>query len=203
MVIDAERFASGTSYEEYRARILAAGGIMEELLIASETSLANEEIDVEPFRRLPETVRVLVLSEDWCGDCTDNLPIVNRLADESGKLDVRIASRDDNLEIMDRFRKYGEFQAIPLILFLDAQGEVVGDLKERPERVTEVRKQKREALYAAHPEYGTPGGYADLSEETRAELQVALFALREETRSFAIHEVVRELAAIAGRFRGE
>jgi thiol-disulfide isomerase/thioredoxin len=202
MQIDAQRFEQGTSYAEYRTRILAGGGIMEELLTASEESLAKEVIAVEPFRRLPGTVRVLVLSEDWCGDCTDNLPILNRLAEESGKLDVRIVSRDDNLDIMDNYLKYGTFQAIPLILFLNDEGEVVGDLKERPESVTEVRKRKREELYAAHSEFGTPGGYADLSEETRAELQSALLALREETRSFAIQEVVRELAVIADRVSG-
>jgi hypothetical protein len=200
MRIDAERFEQGTTYAEYRTRILADGGIMEELLRASEASLANETIDLASFQRLPTTVRVLVLSEDWCGDCTDNLPILNRIEEESGKLDVRIVSRDDNLDIMNNYLKYGEFQAIPLILFLDDRGEVVVGLKERPESVTDIRKQKREALYAAHPEYGAPGGYAGLSEETRAELQAALFALREQTRSFAIHEVVRELAEIADRF---
>ena len=37
-----------------------------------------------------------------------------------------------------------------------------------------------------------------------ADLQAALFAMREETRSFAIHAFVRELAAIADQFsRGQ
>src|SRR5690348_16090698 len=125
MQIAPERFEQGTTYDQYRARILADGGIMEELLRASEASLAKEEIDLTSFQRLPETVRVLVLSEDWCGDCTDNVPILNRIADESQKLDVRIVSRDDNLDIMNTYLKYGEFQAIPLILFLDQSGEVI------------------------------------------------------------------------------
>jgi len=65
-----------------------------------------------------------------------------------------------------------------------------------------LRKHKREKLYATHPEFGTPGSYAELTDETRAVLQSALFAMREETRSLAIHEVVRELVTIADRIIG-
>ena len=141
-------------------------------------------------------MRVLILSEDWCGDCTDNLPVVNRIAEESGKLEVRILPRDAHLDLMDQYLKYGQFRAIPLILFLNKAGHVIGDLKERPENVTELRARKRQELYAKRPDFGEPGAYATLSEEKRAELQEALFAMRDETRSFAIQEVVRELREI-------
>jgi hypothetical protein len=197
--IDEDRFGRGTTYADYRERILTEGGIMKDLLTASESALAKEMIDVEPFRRLSKQLRVLILSEDWCGDCTDNLPIVNRLAEESGKLEVRILPRDEHLDVMDQYLKYGQFRAIPLILFLDEDGNVVGDLKERPESVTQLRARKRQELYANRPDFGEPGAYAELSEEKRAELQAALLAMREETRPFAIQEVVRELCEIVER----
>jgi hypothetical protein len=199
MQISQDLFAKGTTYGEYRDRILAGGGIMKDLLVASEAGLAEETIDVEPFRRLPKPLRVLILSEDWCGDCTDNLPIVNRLAEESGKLEVRILPRDEHLDVMDQYLKYGQFQSIPLILLVDETGKVIGDLKERPESVTELRARKRQELYAKRPDFGEPGAYATLSEEKRAELQEALLAMRDETRPFAIQEVVRELREIVER----
>jgi len=199
VLIDEKRFNEGTTYAEYRDRILNAGGIMKELLTASESALAKEQIDVEPFRRLPKPMRVLVLSEDWCGDCTDNLPILNRLAEESGKLEVRILPRDEHLDVMDHYLKNGQFRSIPLILFLDEGGRVLGDLKERPDSVTELRARLRQELYASRPDFGEPGAYAELSEEKRVELQEALLAMREETRPFAIQEVVRELREIVER----
>jgi hypothetical protein len=199
--IDTDRFNRGTTYQDYRARILAGGGVMRELLEASETALARETIDVEPFRRLAQPLQVLVLSEDWCGDCTDNLPILNRIAEESGKLDVRILSRDENLDVMDRYLKNGEFRSIPLILFLDAAGEVVGAFTERPDSVTDLRARRRQEIYDRRPDFGAPGAYAELSDEKRAELQAALFMMRDETRPFAIHEVARELGAIVERLR--
>ena len=109
MLISQERFEKGDRFETFRERILASDGIMRDLLIASEAALAKETIDVEPFRNLPKPIRAYVLSEDWCGDCTDNVPIVNRVAADSGKLDVRIVSRDENLDIMDQFLKQGKF----------------------------------------------------------------------------------------------
>ena len=199
MRISDEVFSSGDTYAQYRDRVLAAEGIMRDLLVASESVLAEQEIDLAPFVALPKPIRVLVLSEDWCGDCTDNLPILNRLAAESGKLDVRIASRDAHLDIMDAFLKYDRFRAIPLILFLDDDGGVIGHLTERPESVTELRARKKAEIYDAHPEFGAPEAYAALDEETRATLGAALMAMRDETRPFAIGEVVRELGEIAGK----
>jgi Thioredoxin len=192
-----ERFETGTTFAAYRERILKGGGIMRDLLETSERALAREAIDVEPFTRLPAPLRVLVLSEDWCGDCTDNLPVLNRLAEESGKLEVRILPRDEHLDIMDRHLKGGQFRSIPLMLFLDADLNEVGCFVERPDSVTELRARKRQEIYAAHQEFGTPQTPPDqLSDETRAALQTALLAMRDEVRPFAIQEVVRELTAI-------
>jgi thioredoxin-like negative regulator of GroEL len=192
-------FAGGETYAQYLARIMAEEGVMRDLLTASERILAETEIDLAPFTRLSEPVRVLVLSEDWCGDCTDNLPILNRIAEESGKLDVRIVSRDDHPEIMDGYLKYGTFRSIPLILFLAADGEVIGHFTERPESVTELRARRKQEIYDQHPEFGAPEAYATLPEETRVALSDALMAMRDETRPFAIGEVVRELGEIAAQ----
>lgn len=190
-------FENGDPYPVVRDRILKDGGIMEEMLRASEAGLAETTIDVTPFRQLGEPVRVLILSEDWCGDCTDNLPIVDRIARESGKLDARIVSRDANLEIADAHLKYGKFRSVPLMLFLDQEGNVLGTFIERPESVTELRAQKRREIYERHPEFGTPETAATLPEATRAALSAALTEMRAATRPFAIQEVVRELGAIA------
>ena len=202
MQIAPDVFDKGDTYAVVRDRILADGGIMEEMLRASEAGLADARIDVTSFQRLPAAVRVLVLSEDWCGDCTDNLPIIDRIARESGKLDVRIVSRDANLEIADAHLKYGKFRSVPLVLFLDDTGNVDGTFIERPESVTALRAQKRRELYEQHPEFGAPETAATLPEETRAELSAALTEMRAATRPFAIQEVTRELGEIATAIAG-
>lgn len=195
-VISNELFESGTTYAEYRDRILGAGGIMNDLLTASERHLATQELNTDAFKTLDRPVRALVLSEDWCGDCTDNLPVLDRIAQETGKLDFRIVSRDANIELQNQYLKYGKFQSVPTILFFDETGHVYGYLLERPESVTELRKVKRQAVYDAHPEFGAPDDYHSLPDETRAALSAALMGIRDETREFANAEVVRELSEI-------
>ncbi len=196
MTVSPELFASGDTYTQYRERILGEEGMVRDMLIASEAFLADENLDLSAFETLQNPVRVLVLSEDWCGDCTDNLPILDRIARDTGKIDLRIVSRDANLEIADAFLKYGKFRSIPLVLFLDEAGEVTGHFIERPESVTTLRAEKRAEIYAEHPEFGKPESYAALEPELRAELGDALMAMRQETRAFAIAEVVRELSTI-------
>jgi thiol-disulfide isomerase/thioredoxin len=196
-VIGKELYDSGSTYTEFRDRILGTEGIMNDLLTASEAHLASQTLNVDTFKALDKPVRVLVLSEDWCGDCTDNLPVLNRIAQDTGKLDFRIVSRDENLDIQNQYLKYGKFQSVPTMLFLDDDGTVFGHFIERPESVTELRAAKRQAIYDAHPEFGTPGNYQELSDEARAALQEALKGIRDETREFANSEVVRELSEIA------
>jgi hypothetical protein len=41
----------------------------------------------------------LVISEGWCGDAAQLLPIINKMAVESGKIDLRIVLRDENEEL--------------------------------------------------------------------------------------------------------
>ena len=199
MTKDLDRFARATTYAAYRDRLLAGGGIMRDLLEESERTLAAVEIDIEPFTRITRPLRVLVLSEDWCGDCTDNLPILNRIATESGKLDVGIIPRDEHLDLMAHYLNRGQFQSIPVMIFLDEHLNEIGHFIERPESVTELRQRKRQEVYDTHPEFGTPESVGQLSDETRAALQEALSDARGATRPFAIQEVVRELAAIAAR----
>jgi hypothetical protein len=196
-VIAAERFYAGQTYETVRDRIIAGGGIMQDLMEKGEAAANEATLDLSAFEALPEPLYVLALSEDWCGDCTDNLPIVHRIATETGRLDFRILSRDENLDIMDRYLKYGEFRSIPLIIFMDRDFNEIGHLKERPESVTERRKQARFELYERRPELGGIELPPDQwSEELRQQRFDAEIATRESLRGWVVQEVVRELSAI-------
>jgi glutaredoxin len=162
--------------------------------------LAKEQLDLSPFTRLREPLRVLVLSEDWCGDCTDNVPILDRIAQETGKLDVRILQRDEHLDVADQFLKDGKFRSVPTVIFLDEQMTPIGTFIERPEAVTSLRAERRADVFREHPEFGSPDAPAsELPDETRAALSTALAESRASTRPFAIQEVVRELGGIAAR----
>lgn len=200
--ISEDVFQSGQTWAEYRQHLLDEGGPAREKLQSSEESLAKATLDLDAFRQLDRPVRVLVLSEDWCGDCTDNLPILNRIAEETGKLDVRILHRDEHPEIADQYLKEGKFRAIPTMVFLDENFNDVGVFIERPDSVTSLRAERKAAVFAEHPEFGSPDTPAsELPDQVRSALSTALAESRASTRPFAIQEVVRAIGAIVSGSR--
>ena len=45
----------------------------------------------------------LILTEGWCGDAAQNIPVIEKIAPESVNIETRYLLRDENLELMDRF----------------------------------------------------------------------------------------------------
>ena len=196
MTIDRARFDQGLTYEAYKDQMTRNRDRLEE----NERRVELTEEDLAAFRELPRPVKVLVLAEDWCGDVIANLPVLGRLAEESGKLDVRIFLRDQNDDIMQRYLNKGQFKSIPVFVFLDDAFRELGHWIERPASVTEIRAKRRKDIFAAHPEFGSPDAPVDqLAEDVRIRLQAELAKMRDETTKFANGEVVRELREIATR----
>src|SRR5262245_20712579 len=110
-----ERFEQGMTYNEFKGQVARN----QERFAANDRGLVLDPTDVDVFKRLPRPLNVLVLAEDWCGDVIDNLPILGRLAAESGKLNLRIFLRDQNPDLMDNYLNRGEFRSIPVFAFFD------------------------------------------------------------------------------------
>lgn len=47
------------------------------------------------------TWKLLVITEDWCGDASNTVPILARLAEAAPNLDIRLVKRDENPDLMD------------------------------------------------------------------------------------------------------
>jgi Thioredoxin len=185
-----ERFASGMTYEAYKAAMSRNRERVEQ----NESRVALDAEAVRFFRSLAHPLNVVVLAEDWCGDVIANLPVLGRLAAEVGTLDVRIFYRDQNLDLMERWLNQGKYQSIPVVAFFDKDFRELGHWIERPASVTDLRARKRREIFQAHPEFGAPDAPVDqLPEDTRMKLQAELQKMREETTAFANAEVQREL----------
>ena len=75
----------------------------------------------EFLRRVAElegTWHLLVLSEDWCGDAVNTVPVIAKLAALSPNLQLRVLARDRNLDLMDTHLS-GTSRAIPVVMVLD------------------------------------------------------------------------------------
>ena len=76
-------------------------------------------------------LRFLVLTEDWCGDAANTIPILARLVDEVPGPQIRILRRDENPAVMDRYLT-GSARSIPIVIVLDDEFRELGHWGPRP-----------------------------------------------------------------------
>ena len=195
MAVTREQFEQGMTYDAYKAQMTRNQERFEE----NEKKLKIEPADLEAFKKLPKPLKVLVIAEDWCGDVIANVPIVGRLAQESGKLDVRVVLRDQS-NLIDSYLNKGQFKSIPVFVFLDENFKELGAFFERPESVTARRAEQRKQIFAENPDLGSPDTPADqMTEEQRAKYQQLAQAGRDATFDWANNEVIREFRAIVAK----
>lgn len=59
-----------------------------------------------------------VITEEWCGDCAQNLPVIGKTAERSnGLIDLRIIQRDENPNWIEKYHTNGAKSVPKLIAF--------------------------------------------------------------------------------------
>ena len=87
---------------------------------------------LERARLLDRPVILLTLTEAWCGDASQIVPVLAKIAEADDKLELRLLYRDQHLEIMDAFLTAGS-RSIPKVIFVDpGTYEVLGTWGPRP-----------------------------------------------------------------------
>jgi hypothetical protein len=99
-----------------------------------QTSIKNDSRDI----------RFLVLSESWCGDAAQSLPMVSKIAACHPNWSVSLISRDEHPAIMDAYLTNGR-RSIPKVLILDKNtSEVLVDWGPRPAVATKMAADYKE-----------------------------------------------------------
>jgi hypothetical protein len=94
--------------------------------------------------RLKKEHTLLVISEGWCGDAAQLVPIMNKMAEGSDKLELKIVLRDENDELMDQYLTNGARSIPKLILVEKETGVVRGSWGPRPAGATQLVKEFKE-----------------------------------------------------------
>ncbi len=113
-------------------------------------------------------VRILILTEDFCGDSAQFIPPVARLARESDDVAVRVLRRNDGRDLAANYRRKDGYQAIPVFIILGPGGEERGFVIERPQvAYTEMAAETRR-FAAEHPDLeGVNRAYDRMPDDTR------------------------------------
>ena len=90
------------------------------------------EENIQKLLSLKKNYIWLVLSEGWCGDAAQLLPIFNKMAVLSEHIELKVAFRDENEKLMDLFLTNGS-RSIPKMIILDKEtSEILGNWGPRP-----------------------------------------------------------------------
>lgn len=158
---------------EYIEKAMTFGGyekLLDELVVEGKTTGPNQTEALAGFTRLnrhrmsrlDKTVEVidelkaaahkvtlpmiwLVITEGWCGDAAQNVPVIEKIAAESDKIETRYVLRDENPELMDQYLT-GESRSIPKLIALDAATlEVLGSWGARPALAQQLFSERKAA----------------------------------------------------------
>jgi hypothetical protein len=113
----------------------------EDFLAASEAEYRGLWEAVYRLARVPDWalaavppsagLKLLVVVEDWCGDASNTVPVVARLAELAPGLELRVIARDAHPEVMERYLTNGS-RSIPIVIALDDAFRQLGYWGPRP-----------------------------------------------------------------------
>jgi len=135
-----------------------------------EAYLATDPARAEPWRRIGEQVglteaqrslvggfqremKVLVISGIWCGDCAQQGPLIQAIADGSDRIDLRWVDRDEHARLAAAFT-INAGARVPVAVFMAEDFEPVSTYGDRT--LTRYRAMAAKQLGGACPLPGAP-----------------------------------------------
>lgn len=125
------------SYFEYRKINFQRSSRLEKHFLPSQELITAVKKIIKPQLWM-------VITETWCGDSAQNLPIISKIARLNSNIDLRIILRDSNLDMMDNYLTNGVSRSIPILVAFDMEGNEIFRWGPRPKSATQLVKKFRE-----------------------------------------------------------
>lgn len=109
-----------------------------------KTVKLNESL-VEKVKKIDRPLIWLILTEGWCGDAAQNIPVIEKIASQNPLINTRYLLRDENLDLMDQYLTNGG-RAIPILICIDGETfEPTGRWGSRPRAIQDYFLELKEA----------------------------------------------------------
>ena len=160
--------------------------------------------DTPPAALTAQPLHILVLTEPWCEDSAQLVPMLWRLATERPTIEVRVLREHLHRDISSRYLNAAGHPAIPTFILLDEGGRQIGALVERPLRVTQEMVAELRDFQRQHADLpGVNRSLDRMPEETREAVKQHLAEWREgqhERWAGILFEELADIAAESGTF---
>lgn len=166
-----DALSNAISYPDYRA--LTEQHALEGTNTGAEVTdaLANYTLlNHKRMKRLDKTLKIspeiqkqiedfssnvtwLVLTESWCGDAAQTMPMMQKFADLNNGINFKVILRDEHLELMDQFL-YNGGRSIPKLIAVDNETKnIIGEWGPRPTQATKLVDDYKAAHGELTPEF--------------------------------------------------
>lgn len=105
------------------------------------------------FKQIAKGQLWLVISEAWCADGAQIVPVLAKIAQSNPLIDLKIVLRDENPDLMNQYLTNGG-KAIPILIIADAQSlEVLHVWGPRPKVATQMVEAYKKEHGKLTPEF--------------------------------------------------
>lgn len=165
-LIDKKYELKGIDYNNYKnlvADLLAANKVTGS--VQSEALIAYTKLNMYRMHRIEKTIQILpevktivesittsqkwlVLTEGWCGDAAQIIPVLNAMAVLNNNIQLLFLLRDENPDLMDKYLSNGVSRSIPkLIVYNTSDNKELFNWGPRPAEVQmKFNEMKQEGL---------------------------------------------------------
>lgn len=88
------------------------------------------------IKSTPNNLKLLIITEGWCGDASQILPVVEKLANALN-VSTHYILRDENMELMEKYKTNGAL-SIPIIIGVNEENEEAFRFGPRPQEGMEM-----------------------------------------------------------------
>ncbi len=97
----------------------------------------TEELKSE-LDNLNREVDITIITEGWCGDAAQNLPLFSKIEEYSKKVSLNLVLRDENLDLMDQYLTNGGRSIPKAIIYDRVTKEELGTWGPRPDSAQQM-----------------------------------------------------------------
>lgn len=109
-----------------------------------EKTMKITDENISKLQSLKNEYIWLVIAEGWCADGAQLLPVFNKMANESDKIELKIVLRDENEDLMNLFLTNGT-RAVPKLIIVNKEtGNVCGNWGPRPKGANDLIRNYKE-----------------------------------------------------------
>lgn len=146
--------AKAYNYQEYKKLVQSLADNNSTTGIPNEDKISATKMNFQRMNRLDRTINLteeeakvfmdisqkqtwLVILESWCADGAQTIPVLNKIAETTENIDLKIVIRDENPELMDEFLTNGT-RSIPKLIILDEELNVMDTWGPRSKAATKL-----------------------------------------------------------------